>query len=770
MKSRRAQITIFIILAIVILLVVALVFYVRMSSIKVKPPVQQLEVNDEIKPIQNYVTECLSTISKEALIKLGNNGGYTELTGMKISPQSYNSDVFVFDPQKIPYWYYLKDCKDSTIGCLQTKKPALCQSGKACVIASNGKISIQEQLNNYIEKNIPECINNFEIFQERFDIKTGEIKADSIVTETGVYFKLDYPLDITVKSTNKNSKDLTYFVAEHNVKLKEMYELASEIYEAEMNYHFLEVSTMNLIAIYSDIDSEKLPPTSGLTFITASTEMWTRSKVQQQMQEEVLPYLNFIQILGTRNAQSIITYDSSNYSIYAQGIYRSMEFKLSNKTYFDLDANIIYPYSDIYLKIGNSEVIKPDRMKSDSIIMKMIGFFMTEYKFKYDISYPVIIKLNDPEAFNGEGYEFNYAMEANIRQNVPVDGTIKVIDFGGIKGIELDSELQKVNRTITIETIDKHTKEPLEEVIITYQCGESFLLGQTEIENGKAVLKERFPYCALGGKILYEKQGYMGSSIDYNNPEGSDAKSFKLELWPLQEKNIVVYKRTPSNLDEIRKKGAGAISLYSTAVSNITNNESVFLSLNRIKQNPDETDVPLVGFTMYKSEDSNIKLSSYEDQKQNILKLYADGTINETTKTQMLFDLEFLKDQPEKTLPVSDYKMDFVPGTYDIDAFMMYQGNIHIPAETRKICVLKVVVCLDYEEIDLPEQTFDTWVNGGAKLNFTLTERDVYSDKNTLTFYVLEQPNPYNWATLETYQDIETYQIGKLFLLKPRLD
>ena len=61
-------------------------------------------------------------------------------------------------------------------------------------------------------------------------------------------------------------------------------------------------------------------------------------------------------------------------------------------------------------------------------------------------------------------------------------------------------------------------------------------------------------------------------------------------------------------------------------------------------------------------------------------------------------------------------------------------------------------------------------MNGGAKVNFTLSENDVYGPKEEIIFYVLEQPIPVNWAMLENYQSLEDYQRGKNHLVKPRLE
>lgn len=224
--SRRGQITIFVILAILILFSTALYFYVRSNAMKVRPPVEQLEVSDEVKPIQLYVTQCLSQVAKNALVTLGNNGGYIDsahMPGMHITPQVYTSDALIFSPQIIPYWYYLKDdCVNpsSPFGCLETRKPAICENNVKCILPSaQGDGSMEQQLNSFIESHLTECINGFAPFTNQFEISAGALKVDSQINDRDVSFKLDYPLSITVKGSSKRIK-IPYFYTTHTVALK----------------------------------------------------------------------------------------------------------------------------------------------------------------------------------------------------------------------------------------------------------------------------------------------------------------------------------------------------------------------------------------------------------------------------------------------------------------------------------------------------------------------------------------------------------------------
>src|SRR3989339_478396 len=770
---KKSQITIVVIVALIIILVGAVFFYTKSSLIKVKPPVQNLEVSDNVKPIQDFVVECLDSVSKQALIAAGNNGGFTNLTNVMVRPD-HTSEVLIFEPQKIPYWYYLDD-KCGQYGCVKTKKPPLCKDNEECVVVSNGKNSIQESMNKYVENNIDTCINDFESFKGIFDIKKGKKSVRSVIKDESISFILDYPLDITYRSTNEKI-NIPYFYTAHNVKLKEIYMLAQDIFQAELDTQFLETNTMNLITIYSGIDPEMLPPIAGLQFFTAQRVFWTRSKVKDLMINDVLPFIGLIRIMNTGDIYPINPRGTdADYIALEEGIYRSMMIKVSENNYYGLKANIIYPYSDIYLRIGDSEVIKPDSMDpGDNPVMKMFNVFLHDYSFKYDITYPVIVRISDPKAFNGEGYDFSIALETNIRQNVPVKGNITVINLGPSATIDLESEEQKVNRTITFKTHDKYTKKPLVDVIVYYRCGTQFVVGLTALpEDNEAMLVSRMPYCGAGGQIIFEKIGYMSNGIEYNNLEGIDGKTFEMELWPLQNKKINVMKRTTTNVQNIKSKGPGAILQFGKQVQNLSKNETVMLTLVRSKNFYLESDVPVLGFLAYTAKDSGPLVISKQQQKDQVMKLFNEGKITEEEKDGMIFDLDSLSvENVEIENDPENYLMDFAPGTYSLDAFMIYKGNMVIPAETRRFCPIPKIlgICIGGEkEIKLDRQEFDTWINGGAKIEFTLSESQVYNG-NEITFYVLEQPLPTTWDMLEEFQTIDQFQSGKTFLLKPLIE
>lgn len=775
-RSVKGQVTVFVILGIVILFLIALGVYWQNAYSRVRPPVQQLVVDDQLKPIQVYVTGCLDALSKEALIKLGQNGGYIYMpSGLHVNPgKSYDSDALFFDPQVMPYWYFMRPCESSTSGCTYINNPPVCDDRVECALPYRGDNSMEEQMNRFIEENIAVCLDDFAPFRNEYDITAGKAKVDTQIAETFVGFKMEYPLSIKIKGTSSSGK-IPYFYTQQELNLKKMYQFALEIRDAEANYTFLERQTLNLISVYSGIDSRMLPPMSGMEMFVKGKKYWIRTDIKEKLMSDILPYTMLLQIVNAGNAQTILPRGTDpKYISFEEGFYNGMQIKVSDNVYSELDANVYYPPdADIYLNIGGKEIIKPEGYNGgDNIIMKMMNFAFNDYSFKYDLTYPVIVRISDPEAFNGEGYVFSYAVQANIRQNQPVNMNSTIVSISNIPSIDMEDTNLRVDRMITIEAYDKYTKEPLDDVMISYRCGYDVLIGATSMKNGKAILQDKFPFCEVGGTIVYEREGYMGGAVDYTNKEGSDPKDFTIELWPLKEKKIKVYKRTEANINSIRSVGAGGIVFYSTAYTELGMEDTVYLNIYRTKEDERESDVPTIGFASVRNNAAPPKIITKQDQIDYINKAYENGLINITMHDEMLIELNMLSDEPIVQAQESEeYTMDFVPGTYTIDAFMMYEGLITIPAKTEEICAGEKIgsICIFGKgTIDFPEQNFTSWISGGANLNFTLTEYDVYND-DTLVFFVAEMPLPTDWSMLQESLSIESYQADMIPFLRPTI-
>ena len=80
--KKRGQVTLFVIIGLVILFSTLIILYIRSIDHNQTPPVV---VKDNIN---NFVEQCLFQITEDALIKLGQQGGYIEMEGIdKVTAQ-----------------------------------------------------------------------------------------------------------------------------------------------------------------------------------------------------------------------------------------------------------------------------------------------------------------------------------------------------------------------------------------------------------------------------------------------------------------------------------------------------------------------------------------------------------------------------------------------------------------------------------------------------------------------------------------------------------
>ncbi len=77
MYTRKGQITLFVIIGILIIVVVALIFFLRKPSTGEEAEAQ-VKVDLELIPIQSFVTNCLYYVGKEGVIRLGAHGGFIQ--------------------------------------------------------------------------------------------------------------------------------------------------------------------------------------------------------------------------------------------------------------------------------------------------------------------------------------------------------------------------------------------------------------------------------------------------------------------------------------------------------------------------------------------------------------------------------------------------------------------------------------------------------------------------------------------------------------------
>jgi hypothetical protein len=186
MRQKKGQVTIFIIVA--ILIIGGIIAFFVLSD-KLSP---ESSIPIEIQPINQFVEDCLKETSENALIRIGEQGGY----------------FLIFDEPsiegRIPY--YLQGTKKS--------------------IPSEEEVG--QNLAGFVREELSFCILNFKDFKEDFKI-SHELKNVSVsILENSVRFSLDYPITITKKDT-ETTYQLKDFSLDIHARLNKIHEISEEI-------------------------------------------------------------------------------------------------------------------------------------------------------------------------------------------------------------------------------------------------------------------------------------------------------------------------------------------------------------------------------------------------------------------------------------------------------------------------------------------------------------------------------------------------------------
>tara|TARA_Y100000310_G_scaffold225018_1_gene226926 strand:+ start:447 stop:1184 length:738 start_codon:yes stop_codon:yes gene_type:complete len=169
---KRGQVTIFVIIGLVLVVVLGLVYYFQ-DNLQLNPSSQQL--SSELEATRGFVYECLEEVAKEAAFEVSLQGGYYELPTTSIN-------------NSVPYYYF---------------------NGNKNIPKKN---IIEESISSYIDDTIDFCINDFYVFDD-FSINANEIDSIVSIKYSNINVLLEYPLvieknDITVKDNDEYNINL----------------------------------------------------------------------------------------------------------------------------------------------------------------------------------------------------------------------------------------------------------------------------------------------------------------------------------------------------------------------------------------------------------------------------------------------------------------------------------------------------------------------------------------------------------------------------------
>jgi len=195
MKKRKAQITVFIIVGVIIVALVGGAVYmgkVKMESDLAEKYFSQEGVKPQLDNIQESILNCIDITTKDSLVIIGIQGGY------------YNepSEFFDLGWAFIPYYY----------------------NQGAFLMPSKEKISTE--LGAYVNDNFKYCLDEINVGDFEIDYKTP--KTSATIKETMVTFTVDSSITIE-REENQIKFETKKHKVEQSSKLFEIIEIADYI-------------------------------------------------------------------------------------------------------------------------------------------------------------------------------------------------------------------------------------------------------------------------------------------------------------------------------------------------------------------------------------------------------------------------------------------------------------------------------------------------------------------------------------------------------------
>jgi len=401
--GRRGQVTIFIIIAIVIVAGVIIYFSLNFSS--------KANVPTELVPVYDYFLSCLEESAREGVVLLGTQGGYIEtpdfVSGSSFMP--FSSQLNFFEAG-IPYWMYV-----SGNNLIQEQVPTL--------------NSMEAELGTYVGERIVDCdftdfeVAGYDVYVENGDV---EVRIDPLQAS----FEIASPLSIFKGETSAVIVD---HGIELDTKLGKFYDLALDVYSYQQNTLFLEAYALDVMRLYA--------PVTG-TELSCAPKIFNEEEIRGDIIEGLSQNIPTIKL-----GDDYYDLSSQERSYFVAG------------ENLDVDENVNFMYSNSWptkVEILGDTVVSPIGLQEG---LGILGFCYVPYHLVYDISFPVMVQFFDDEEL------FQFPIAVVISQNQPrtafsssvgvsIEPPVCQYKNNEVEVYTFDNELNPIESTITFKCLD----------------------------------------------------------------------------------------------------------------------------------------------------------------------------------------------------------------------------------------------------------------------------------------------------------------------------
>jgi len=480
--SRRAQVTIFVIIAVILIGAIAGYFILRGNVFQAALPA-------EYTPIYDYYLSCIEKDSVDGLKILGTQGGYITAPefepGSEYAPFSSQLDFLGFG---VPYWYYV-----AGNNVLKEQVPT--------------KKQMQTQLGEYLNGKVSECdFTQFE--REGYIVELGKASASTTINSESVDVVINQDLSIR-KAGGGDIEGPISVVSRHAVnvksKLGKFYDTAREIYDYEKSSMFLENYARDALYLYAPVEGTEL---------SCAPMIWNPYEVADKLKNALEVNMQFVKVKG---------------SYYDNPTEKMKYFVVDSGVSLDNNEKVNFVYSKDWASRFEVWPTKNSLMIAEPVGtqegLSTMGFCYISYKFVYDMFFPVMIQVQNSE---NAGDIFQFPVAVVVSKNQPRDA---------LQSVSVEEPIEdlctKANTEIRVNTYDTNL-EPVE-ANLQFKCINSICdLGKTNITGSVARLTAQVPQC-VNGVLIANAEGYKEKkqTISTNEEFDSDiilSKEFKLNV------------------------------------------------------------------------------------------------------------------------------------------------------------------------------------------------------------------------------------------------
>ncbi len=190
--NKRGQVTLFIILGLIIIIILGIIFYFKSIIFSNSDQEKYSSISPQIKTIDEYINNCVKTVGEESILLIGQQSGYYKL------PEKSTEN-------SIAYYLY----KEKLIPPLST---------------------IENSISSYVNVNLDSCIKNFTDIKG-FKFKAEKVSAKASIKDKTVILNVDYPVKITKA---KSEYQLSEFKSVIPVRLGIIYNVTFNIVNEQL--------------------------------------------------------------------------------------------------------------------------------------------------------------------------------------------------------------------------------------------------------------------------------------------------------------------------------------------------------------------------------------------------------------------------------------------------------------------------------------------------------------------------------------------------------